>query len=92
MKFYYRYSKMSLSQYEVIGRKIPASTADSDAEPIYRMHLFAPTALVAKSRFWFVSSTRARPRTEEVLMVVLSKSNPNNNPFPSPPLSPPRSR
>ncbi|KAI5810319.1 ribosomal L18ae protein family [Pyronema omphalodes] len=40
-----------LSEYQVIGRKLP-----SEAEPtpkLYRMRLFAPNTVVAKSRFWY---------------------------------------
>jgi len=40
-----------LHEYQVIGRKLP-----SDEEPapkLYRMRLFAPNTVVAKSRFWY---------------------------------------
>ncbi|KAI5850698.1 ribosomal L18ae/LX protein domain-containing protein [Tricharina praecox] len=40
-----------LHEYQVIGRKLP-----SDVEPtpkLYRMRLFAPNTVVAKSRFWY---------------------------------------
>ncbi|KAF8458074.1 ribosomal L18ae/LX protein domain-containing protein [Terfezia claveryi] len=40
-----------LHEYQVIGRRLP-----SEAEPtpkLYRMRLFAPNEVVAKSRFWY---------------------------------------
>jgi len=41
---------MTLSEYQVIGRKLPS---DRDPAPkLYRMRIFAPNTLVAKSRFW----------------------------------------
>lgn len=40
-----------LSEYQVIGRKLPG---DDDPTPkLYRMRLFAPNTVVAKSRFWY---------------------------------------
>ena len=40
-----------LQEYQVIGRHLP-----SDANPapkLYRMRIFAPNDVVAKSRFWY---------------------------------------
>ncbi|TGZ82027.1 ribosomal protein L18ae [Ascodesmis nigricans] len=45
------YSTGRLQEYLVIGRKLP-----SEAEPtpkLYKMKLFAPNVVVAKSRFWY---------------------------------------
>ncbi|KAL0631937.1 60S ribosomal protein L20B [Maublancomyces gigas] len=40
-----------LQEYQVIGRKLPS---DADPTPkLYRMRLFAPNSVVAKSRFWY---------------------------------------
>jgi hypothetical protein len=40
-----------LHEYQVIGRKLPS---EADATPkLYRMRLFAPNTVVAKSRFWY---------------------------------------
>jgi len=42
---------MSVREFQVIGRKKPTS---SELNPkIYRMRLFAPNNIVAKSRFWY---------------------------------------
>jgi len=44
-------SKGRLSEYQVIGRKLPS---DADPTPkLYRMRLFTPNTVVAKSRFWY---------------------------------------
>ncbi|KAI9316494.1 60S ribosomal protein L18ae [Dichotomocladium elegans] len=38
-------------EYQVVGRKLPS---EKDAAPkLYRMRIFAPNVVVAKSRFWY---------------------------------------
>jgi hypothetical protein len=38
-------------EYQVVGRKLPT---EKDANPkLYRMRIFAPNDVVAKSRFWY---------------------------------------
>jgi large subunit ribosomal protein L18Ae len=42
---------MTLKEYQVVGRHLP-----TEAQPtpkIYRMRIFAPNEVVAKSRFWY---------------------------------------
>jgi large subunit ribosomal protein L18Ae len=40
-----------LQEYQLIGRKLPSA---SDPEPkLYRMRIFAPSPVIAKSRFWY---------------------------------------
>jgi large subunit ribosomal protein L18Ae len=40
-----------LQEYQVVGRKLPT---EKEPEPkLYRMRLFAPNDVVAKSRFWY---------------------------------------
>lgn len=40
-----------LKEYEVIGRKLPS---DSEPKPpLYKMRIFSPDPIVAKSRFWY---------------------------------------
>ena len=42
---------MPLQEYQAVGRHLP-----TEAEPtpkIYRMRIFAPNEVVAKSRFWY---------------------------------------
>ena len=41
----------TLREFRVIGRKLP--TADEPETPLYRMRIFAPDPIVAKSRFWY---------------------------------------
>uniref|UniRef100_A0A8C2ZU81 Large ribosomal subunit protein eL20 n=1 Tax=Cyclopterus lumpus TaxID=8103 RepID=A0A8C2ZU81_CYCLU len=49
--------KSSLREYKVVGRLLPS--AKNPAPPLYRMRIFAPNHVVAKSRFWyFVSQLR----------------------------------
>jgi large subunit ribosomal protein L18Ae len=40
-----------LHEYQVIGRKLP--NAKDTVPRLYRMRLFAPNEVVAKSRFWY---------------------------------------
>ena len=41
--------KGTLKEYRVIGRKLP--TEDEPETPLYRMRIFAPDQVVAKSRY-----------------------------------------
>ena len=42
---------MGLQEFQVVGRHLPTET---DPTPkIYRMRIFAPNEVVAKSRFWY---------------------------------------
>ncbi|OCH93920.1 60S ribosomal protein L18A [Obba rivulosa] len=42
---------MPLQEYQVVGRHLPT---ENDPNPkIYRMRIFAPNEVVAKSRFWY---------------------------------------
>ncbi|KAA0844938.1 hypothetical protein EYC86_24150, partial [Enterobacter hormaechei] len=43
--------KGELKEYEVIGRKL-ASEAEPKP-PLYKMRIFSPDPIVAKSRFWY---------------------------------------
>ena len=38
-------------EYQVVGRHLP--TADEPTPKLYRMRIFAPNDVVAKSRFWY---------------------------------------
>ena len=38
-------------EYQVIGRKLP--TESEETPKLYRMRIFAPNEVVAKSRFWY---------------------------------------
>lgn len=43
--------KGRIHEYQVIGRHLP--TEQSPAPKLYRMRIFAPNTVVAKSRFWY---------------------------------------
>ncbi|KAG1763300.1 60S ribosomal protein L18A [Suillus occidentalis] len=42
---------MGLQEFQVVGRHLP--TANEPNPKIYRMRIFAPNEVVAKSRFWY---------------------------------------
>lgn len=42
---------MGLTEYQVVGRHLP--TESEPSPKIYRMRIFAPNEVVAKSRFWY---------------------------------------
>merc|ERR1712096_526926 len=44
-------AKGEFKEYRVIGRKLP--TEAEPETPLYRMRIFAPDRVVAKSRFWY---------------------------------------
>jgi large subunit ribosomal protein L18Ae len=46
-----RYKTGRLTEYQVIGRHLP--TEATPAPKLYRMRIFAPNTVVAKSRFWY---------------------------------------
>jgi len=53
---------MVFRQYQVIGRKSP--TPDDPNPALYRMKIFAPNPVLAKSRFWyFMHQTRKMKKT-----------------------------
>ena len=39
------------TEYSVVGRKLP--TEQEETPKLYRMRIFAPNDVVAKSRFWY---------------------------------------
>jgi len=43
--------KGGVKLFQVVGRKAPTET--EPAPPAYRMKLFAPNEVIAKSRFWY---------------------------------------
>ncbi|EGD77161.1 ribosomal protein L18a [Salpingoeca rosetta] len=59
-----------LRQYEIIGRKLP--TEKEPEQPLYKMTIFAPNEVVAKSRFWyFLSQLKKMKRsTGQILRIT----------------------
>ena len=44
-------TQMPFNEYQVVGRHLPTETQQNPK--IYRMRIFAPNEVVAKSRFWY---------------------------------------
>lgn len=66
-----------LNEYQVIGRLLP--TEANPTPKLYRMRIFAPNAVVAKSRFWyFLSQLRKIKKSngEIVSLNVISEKRP----------------
>jgi len=64
------------SEYQVIGRKLPS---DKEPQPkLYRMRIFAPNDVVAKSRFWYFlrKLRKVKKATGEVVAVNVVSSQP----------------
>jgi len=58
-----------LHEYQVIGRHLPT---DSNPEPrLYRMRIFAPNKVVAKSRYWYFMRglTKVKKATGEIVTI-----------------------
>ena len=56
-------------EYQVIGRKLPS---EKEPQPkLYRMRIFAPNDVVAKSRFWYFlrKLRKVKKATGEVVAV-----------------------
>lgn len=66
-----------LNEYQVIGRRLPT---DSVPEPkLYRMRIFAPNTVVAKSRYWYFLQKlhKVKKASGEVVSVnVIAESHP----------------
>ncbi|KAJ5245982.1 hypothetical protein N7468_000965 [Penicillium chermesinum] len=66
-----------LNEYQVIGRLLP--TEANPTPKLYRMRIFAPNSVVAKSRFWyFLSQLRKIKKSngEIVSLNVISEKRP----------------
>ncbi|KAF2839382.1 60S ribosomal protein L20 [Patellaria atrata CBS 101060] len=58
-----------LQEYQVIGRHLPTET--NPTPKLYRMRIFAPNQVVAKSRFWyFLSKLRKVKKTTGEIVTV----------------------
>ena len=68
-----------MSLYQVVGRKAP--TEAEPMPPAYRMKLFAPNEVIAKSRFWyFMHQYRNMKKTTGEILDVneIREKDPNN--------------
>ncbi len=64
-----QYSLKKIYQYLIVGRAKPT---DKVAEPkVYRMRIFAPNVVVAKSRFWnFMNKQKKIKHTNGELIAI----------------------
>ncbi|KAK9353196.1 ribosomal L18ae/LX protein domain-containing protein [Lipomyces doorenjongii] len=66
-----------LQEYEVIGRHLPTET--DPAPKLYRLQIFAPNSVVAKSRYWYFMKQlrKVKKSTGEIVSVkVISEKRP----------------
>eukprot|EP00826_Nyctotherus_ovalis_P049547 TRINITY_DN6001_c0_g1_i2.p1 TRINITY_DN6001_c0_g1~~TRINITY_DN6001_c0_g1_i2.p1 ORF type:complete len:188 (-),score=50.65 TRINITY_DN6001_c0_g1_i2:163-726(-) len=71
-----QYSQKRVRQYLVVGRAKP-----SDAEPepkVYRMRVFAPNTVVAKSRFWTLMRKQKKIKHSHGQLVALHEIHEND--------------
>ena len=58
-------------QYQVVGRLKPSAQKGTRKSTIYKMNVFAPNSVVAKSRFWYYMSmlNRVKRANGEILQI-----------------------
>ena len=58
-------------QYQVVGRLKPSAEKGTRKADIYKMNIFAPNKVVAKSRFWYYMSLlkRVKKANGEILQI-----------------------
>mmetsp|Transcript_53088 Transcript_53088/g.77568 ORF Transcript_53088/g.77568 Transcript_53088/m.77568 type:complete len:175 (+) Transcript_53088:1-525(+) len=67
-----------MRQYQVVGRKAP--TATDPNPPLYRMKVFSPNEVIARSRFWyFMHQMRKMKRTTGEIVDVNEITEKNCN-------------
>lgn len=60
-----------LSEYQVVGRRLPT---EKEPEPkLFRMRLFAPNDVVAKSRFWYFLKQFSKVKKASGEIVAVNK-------------------
>ncbi|KAG5439975.1 hypothetical protein PCK2_000667 [Pneumocystis canis] len=67
--------KSHLTEYQIIGRRLP-----NEKEPtpkLYRMRIFAPNTVVAKSRFWYFLKKlrKIKKAAGEIVSLNITNSN-----------------
>ncbi|KAK7801243.1 hypothetical protein U0070_025732 [Myodes glareolus] len=64
----------TLWEYKVVGRCLP--TLKCHTPPLYRMRIFAPNHVVAKSRFWyFASQLKMKKSSGEIVFLRSSPTS-----------------
>eukprot|EP00802_Teleaulax_amphioxeia_P027811 Tamp_29273.p2 GENE.Tamp_29273~~Tamp_29273.p2 ORF type:complete len:204 (+),score=55.06 Tamp_29273:27-614(+) len=58
-------------QYQVVGRLKPSAQKGTRKSTIYKMNVFAPNSVIAKSRFWYYMSmlNRVKKANGEILQI-----------------------
>ena len=63
-----------LKEYSIIGRKLPS---ENDKNPqLYKMRIFAPDTIVAKSRFWYFLSKLRKVKKSKGEIVQVKRVSP----------------
>lgn len=60
-----------LQEYQVIGRHLPSET--NPTPKLYRMRIFAPNEVVAKSRFWYFLTKLKKVKKANGEIISLNK-------------------
>lgn len=60
-----------LQEYQVIGRLLPSEAVPTPK--LYRMRIFAPNDVVAKSRFWYFLSKLRKVKKANGEIVTMNK-------------------
>ena len=69
-----------LNEYQVIGRHLPTDT--NPTPKLYRMRIFAPNTVVAKSRFWYflMKLRKVKKANGEIITINLVRALQQINP------------
>ena len=66
--------QMPIQEYQVVGRHLP--TESEPTPKIYRMRIFAPNEVVAKSRFWYFLRCAPQTRRYAVAPIRVAVTDP----------------
>ena len=61
-----------LSEYTIVGRKLPSKEVKNP--PLFKMTIFAPNTVVAKSRFWYFLSQLKKIKKSQGEVVSITKA------------------
>ena len=64
-------SSLQLKEYSIVGRKLPSP--DAKNPPLFKMTIFAPNDVVAKSRFWYFLSQLKKIKKTQGEVVSITK-------------------
>ncbi len=60
-----------MNEYQVVGRKLASKSSNAAEEQLFKMRIFAPNEVVAKSRFWYFlqKMKKVKKATGEIVSV-----------------------